>query len=74
MNGVWDVDLVTSIEEWVLWFVLKSKSVDFTDVLRICLVVNRCVLMCYFIIIYGIFGGVRDNGLFIRVWGDFVVG
>ena len=35
------------------------KSIDFTGDLNDWWVVNWLVLMCYFIIIYGIFGGVR---------------
>ena len=35
------------------------KSIDFTGVLNDWWDVNRWFLMCYFIIIYGIFGGVR---------------
>ena len=35
------------------------KSIDFTGVFSDWWVVNWLVLMCYFIIIYGIFGGVR---------------
>ena len=35
------------------------KSIDFTGVLNDWWVVNWLVLMCYFIIIYGIFGWVR---------------
>ena len=35
------------------------KSIDFTGVLNDWWDVNWLVLMCYFIIIYGIFGGVR---------------
>ena len=49
------------------------KSIDFTGVFSDWWVVNWLVLMCYFIIIYGIFGGVRENALFIRVWWDFRV-
>ena len=48
------------------WFVLDSKSVDFTGVLLDWWAVNRLILMCYFIIIYGIFGRVRLKPYFIR--------
>ena len=47
------------------------KSIDFTGVFSDWWVVNWLVLMCYFIIIYGIFGWVRLNALFSRDWGDF---
>ena len=47
------------------------KSIDFTGVLNDWWDVNRWFLMCYFIIKYSVFGGVRENALFIRVWGDF---
>ena len=53
-------------------FVL-CESIDVTGVLLDWWVVNRCVLMCYFFIIYGVCGGVRENALFSRVWGDFMV-
>ena len=43
------------------WFVLDSKSVDFTGVLLDWWVVNRLVLMCYFFIKYGVFGWVREK-------------
>ena len=49
------------------------KSIDFTGVLNDWWDVNRWFLMCYFIIKYSVFGGVRENALFIRVWGDFRV-
>ena len=55
------------------WSVLKSKSVDFTGDLRDFGVINRCVFMDYFFIKYDVFGKVRKNALFIRVWGDFRV-
>ena len=43
------------------------KSIDFTGVLSDWWDVNRWFLMCYFIIIYGIFGRVRFKPYFIRV-------
>ena len=49
------------------------KSIDFTGDLNDWWDVNRWFLMCYFIIKYSVFGGVRENALFIRVWGDFRV-
>ena len=49
------------------------KSIDFTGVLRVWWTVNWLVLMCYFFIKYDVFGLVRENALFIRVWGDFRV-
>ena len=42
------------------------KSIDFTGVLSDWWDVNRWFLMCYFIIIYGIFGRVRFKPYFIR--------
>ena len=42
------------------------KSIDFTGVLSDWWDVNRWFLMCYFIIIYGIFGRVRLKPYFIR--------
>lgn len=53
------------------WFVLESKSVDFTGVLLNLWAVNRLVLMCYFFIKYGVFCLVRLKPYFIRVWDDF---
>ena len=53
------------------WFALESKSIDFTCVLLDWWVVNRLVLMCYFLIKYGIFGWVREKLYFSRVWGCF---
>ena len=41
------------------WFALESKSIDFTGVLLDWWAVNRLGLMCYLLIKYGIFGGVR---------------
>ena len=55
------------------WFVLESKSIDFTGVLLDWWVVNRLVLMCYFLIKYGIFGWVREKLYFSRVWWCFWV-
>ena len=49
------------------------KSVDFTGVLLDWWSANRLVLMCCFFIVYGVFGGVRENALFSRVWWDFWV-
>lgn len=43
------------------------KSIDFTGVLSDWWDVNRWFLMCYFIIIYGIFGRVRFKSYFIMV-------
>ena len=43
------------------------KSIDFTGGLNDFLVVNKLVLMCYFIIKYVIFGLVRESALFSRV-------
>ena len=53
------------------WFVLESESVDFTGVLLDWWVVNRLILMCYFLIKHGIFGWVREKLYFSRVWWDF---
>ena len=50
------------------------KSIDFTGGLSDWWVVNWLVLMCYFIIIYGIFGWVREKLYFSRVWGEFLSG
>ena len=47
------------------------KSIDFSGVLNDFWFVNKLVLMCYFLIKYDVFGGVRENALFSRVWGDF---
>ena len=47
------------------------NSIDFTGVLNDLWDANRWFLMCYFIIIYGIFGRVRENACFIRAWGYF---
>ena len=47
------------------------KSIDFTGVLCGIWVVNRCVLMCYFLIKYDVFGGVRLKPYFSMVWEDF---
>ena len=55
------------------WFVLESKSIDFTGVLLDWCVVNRCVLMCYLLIKYGVFGWVREKLYFSRCWWDFRV-
>ena len=54
------------------WFVLESKSVYFTGVLLDWWAVNRLVLMCYFLIKYGIFGWVREKLYFSRVWWYFL--
>ena len=64
----YDFDRVVLFVDFVL-----CKSVDFTGVLRGWWTVNRLVLMCYFFIKYGIFGWVRENVLFSRLWGDFRV-
>ena len=53
-------------------FVL-CESIDFTGVLSDFWVVNKLVLKCYFFIKYGVFGWVRGNALFSRVWWDFWV-
>ena len=53
------------------WFILESKSVDFTGVLGDFGVINRCVFMDCFFIKYNVFGLVRWNALFSRVWVDF---
>ena len=50
------------------------ESIGFTGVLWDWWVVNRCVLMCYFFIKYMVFGVVRENALFSRLWEDFRVG
>ena len=42
------------------------KSIDFTGDLNDWRVVNRCILMCYFIIKYDVFGWVREKPYFIR--------
>ena len=47
------------------------KSIDFTGGLWDWWDANWLVLMCYFFIKYVIFGVVRWNALFIRVWWDF---
>ena len=65
----YDFDRVVLFVDFVLW-----ESIDFTGDLRDWWVANRWVLMCYFIIIYGIFGRVRCKPLFIRVWWDFWLG
>ena len=67
-NKKYDFDIVVLFVDFAL-----RESVDFTGVLLNWWVVNRLVLMCYFLIKYVIFGGVRENALFIRVWGDFRV-
>ena len=43
------------------------KSIDFTGDLNDFGDANRRILMCYFIIIYGVFGRVRLKPYFIRV-------
>ena len=50
------------------------KSIDFAGDLNDWWDVNRCILMCYFIIKYDVFGWVRKKHWFIRVWWDFWVG
>ena len=57
-----DFDRVILLVDWLL-----LESIDFTGGLSGLWVVNRCVLMCYFLIKYGIFGRVRENALFSRV-------
>ena len=58
----YDFDRVMLFVDWVL-----LKSVDFTCVLLDWCVVNRCVLMCYLLIKYDVFGWVRESVWFIRV-------
>ena len=74
---VWIFDIGLMIKKYdfdkVVLFVdlVLLKSIDFTGVLNDWWDVNRWFFMCYFIIRYLIFGWVRENVLFIRVWGDF---
>ena len=58
----YDFDRVMLFVDWVL-----LKSVDFTCVLLDWCVVNRCVLMCYLLIKYDVFGWVRESVWFMRV-------
>ena len=58
----YDFDRVVLFMDFVLY-----ESIDVTGVLLDWWVVNRCVLMCYFFIIYGVFGWVRMKPYFIRV-------
>ena len=52
----------------VIWFMdlMLCESIDFTGDLNDWWVVNRCILMCYFIIKYDVFGWVREKPYFIR--------
>ena len=64
----YDFDRVVLFMDFVL-----CESIDVTGVLLDWWVVNRCVLMCYFFIIYSVFCVLRWNALFTRVWGYFLV-
>ena len=46
-------DFDERVEPMVL---MICKMIDFTGVLRICSVLNKWFLMCYFFIKYGVFG------------------
>lgn len=61
-----DFDRVMLFVDWVL-----CESIDFTGGLIDFWVINRCVLMCYFLIKYDVFDGVRFKPYFSMVWGDF---
>ena len=50
------------------------KSVDFTGVYEILRLDFMWFVIGYFVVKYGIFGWVRWNALFSRVWGYFRVG
>ena len=62
----YDFDRVVLFVDFAL-----RESIGFTGVLWDWWVVNRCVLMCYFIIKYMVFGWIRLKPYFIMVWGDF---
>ena len=73
-----DVDLMIKNYDFdrVILFVdlIWLKNIDFTGDLSDWWDVNRCILMCYFIIKYDVFGGVRLKYWFIRVWWYFEAG